>query len=311
MSRESTCRCLICGLERSLTQQLSEADRQERYRQFAVSRSLQPAFPAVSDLTAYLRTCRSAANGAHPADRILAELLQTNAIKANTPTLRDLPLLAFIPTVHSTSRQVATRYPSLSADDIAQHVVVSLLQILGSPEFCNRNSHVAYAISRLLKRNTFEWADRECRLLVYRARRENLFNEPAGVDSAEPVERSALLRYFLHCCHQRGLLTGEDMALLVQFKLDAARDSKTGCPEAEYSNASRQRMKRLMCKLRLIARTPRRPHRAGGMALAPRLVPRSFRKRKLFLFRYDTFRLAKHRLDTYGESSRGTLPRLR
>jgi hypothetical protein len=185
MSRESTCRCLICGLERSLTQQPSEADRQERYRQFAGSRSLQPAFPAVSDLIAYLRTCRSAANGAHPADRILAELLQTNAIKANTPTLRDLPLLAFIPTVHSTSRQVATRYPSLSADDIAQHVVVSLLQILGSPEFCNRNSHVAYAISGLLKRNTFEWADRECRLLIYRARQENLFDEPAGVDSAE------------------------------------------------------------------------------------------------------------------------------
>jgi hypothetical protein len=259
MSRESTCRCIICRLERSLTEQLAAEDGQERYRQFAGSSTLLSAFPVVSDLIAYLRTCRSADNGTHAADRILAELLQMSALEANAPALRDLLLLAFIPTVHSTSRQVATRYPSLSTDDIAQHVVVSLLQILGSPEFCNRNSHVAYAISRLLKRNTFEWADRECRLLGYRALPETTSDAPLPLESAEPVERSGLLRHFLYRCQQRGLLNGEDMELLVQFKLDATRDPKPGDPAAVYSNASRQRMKRLMHKLRLIARTPRRP----------------------------------------------------
>jgi hypothetical protein len=265
MSRESTCRCLICGLERSLTEQLSEEGRNERYRQFAGSRSLLSAFPVVSDLIAYLRTCRSAGNGAHLADGILAELLQTNAIEANAPPLLDLLLLAFIPTVHSTSRQVAIRYPSLSTDDIAQHVVVSLLQILRSPEFYGRNSHVAYAISRSLKRNTFEWADRECRSPVYHASMETMLDASATIDSAQPVERSALLRHFLYSCQQRGLLSGEDIELLVQFKLDSGRDTKPGSPAAEYSNASRQRMKRLMRKLRLIARTPRRPKSADGL----------------------------------------------
>jgi hypothetical protein len=265
MSRESTCRCLICGLERSLTEQLAAEDGQERYRQFAGSHSLLSAFPVVADLIAYLRTCRSAGNGTHPADRILAQLLQTSALEENTPALRDLLLLAFIPTVHSTSRQVATRYPSLSTDDIAQHVVVSLLQILGSPEFCNRNSHVAYAISRLLKRNTFEWADRECRLPGYSASPETTSDAPLPLDSAESVERSALLRHFLDRCQQRGLLNDQDIELLVQFKLDAARDIKHGCPVADYSNASRQRMKRLMRKLRLIARTPRRPKTDDGL----------------------------------------------
>ena len=257
MSRESTCRCLICGLERSLTEQLSEEDLHERYRQFAGSRSLLSAFPVVSDLIAYLRTCRSASNGTHPADGILAELLQTSVTEANAPALRDLLLLAFIPTVHSTSRQVAARYPSLSTDDISQHVVVSLLQILGSPEFHDRNSHVAYAISRVLKRNAFEWADRECRLPVCSASEETLCDAPATFDSAEPLERSTLLRHFLYRCQQRGLLASEDIELLVQFKLDAARNNKPGCPATEYSNASRQRMKRLMQKLRRIARAPR------------------------------------------------------
>jgi hypothetical protein len=257
MSRESTCRCLICGLEHTLTEQLAEQDPQERYRQFADSRSLLSAFPVVSDLIAYLRTCRSTGNGTYPADRILAELLQTTAIDENARALRDLLLLAFIPTVHSTSRQVATRYPSLSADDIAQHVVASLLQILRSPEFYGRSSHVAFSISRVLKRNTFEWAERECRSPVYAASQETISEAPSTLESAEPLERSTLLRHFLHRCQQRGLLTGEDIGLLVQFKLDASQDPKRGGAAAVYSNASRQRMKRLLRKLRLIARTPR------------------------------------------------------
>jgi hypothetical protein len=53
------------------------------------------------------------------------------------------------------------------------------------------------------------------------------------------------------------LLTGQDLELLVQFKLDATRDAKPGGPPAVYSNASRQRMKRLLGKLRRAARTPR------------------------------------------------------
>jgi hypothetical protein len=255
MSRESTCRCLICALERSLTDQLAERHRQERYQQFADSRSLLSAFPSASDLIAYLHTRRNTGNGTHPADRILAELLQTTAADGDVAALRDLLLLAFIPMLHSASRQVASRYPSLSTDDIAQHTVASLLQTLASPEFYGRSSHVAFAISRILKRNAFEWAEREYRSPVHAATPELPFDAPSTHDTPEPVERAALLRHFLHRCQQRGLLTGEDLELLVQFKLDAARDGKPGGPAAVYSNASRQRMKRLLGKLRRIART--------------------------------------------------------
>jgi hypothetical protein len=257
MSRESTCRCLICGLERSLTEQLAEHFCEEAYREFADSRSLLSAFPAASDLVSYLHAYRTASNGTHTADRILTELLQTTATDGDVGALRDLLLLAFIPMLHATSRQVASRYPSLSTDDIAQHVVAALLQIVGDPEFYGRTSHVAFAISRILKRNAFEWAERQCRLPVYGAWSETLSDAPSTHDSPEPVERAALLPHFLYRCQQRGLLKGEDVELLLQFKLDAARDTKPGGPAAVYSNASRQRMKRLLGKLRRIARTPR------------------------------------------------------
>lgn len=256
MSRESTCRCLICALERSLTTQLAERHYEKRYQQFAESCSLLSAFPSAFDLIAYLHTSRKANNGAHAVDRILAELLQTMATDGDVAALRDLLLLAFIPTLHSTSRRVAARYPSLSTDDIAQHAVASLLQALDSPEFNGRSSHVAFAISRILKRNAFEWAERECRSPVYGAAMEMFTDAPSSYDTPEPIERAVLLRHFLHRCHQRGLLTGEDLNLLVHFKLDAARDAESGGPAA-YSNAARQRMKRLLGKLRRIARTQR------------------------------------------------------
>jgi hypothetical protein len=257
MSRESTCRCLICALERSLTGQLAERPSQERYQQFADSRPLLSAFPSAFELIAYLHTCRSAGNGADSTDPILADLLRSAPTDSDVATLRDLLLLAFIPMLHSTSRQVAARYPSLSSDDIAQHAVASLLETLRSPEFYSRSSHVAFAISRVLKRNAFEWAERECRSPVCGAAPETFSDAPSTHDTPEPVERAALLRHFLHRCQQRGLLTGQDLELLVQFKLDATRDAKPGGPPAVYSNASRQRMKRLLGKLRRAARTPR------------------------------------------------------
>jgi hypothetical protein len=257
MSRESTCRCLICDLERRLTEQLSERQCQVRYREFADPRSLLSPFPVASDLITYLHSCRNSSNGTYAADGILTELLQTNALDGNGGTLRDLLLLVFVPTLHSTSRQVSGRYPSLLTDDIAQHVVVSLLQIFNSSEFYTRSSHAAFAISRILKRHAFEWAERECRSPVYATSPEALSETPSAIDTAEPVERSVLLWHFLYRCHQRGLLSREDLALLVQFKLGTSRGTKPGGTAALYSNAPRQRMKRLLHKLRRIARTPR------------------------------------------------------
>jgi hypothetical protein len=254
MSRESTCRCLICDLERTLRGEIARSHFEVCYLRFAHSHCLLATFPAASDLVAFLHT-RTINNEIPVSDRIVRKLLETAATGGDA-ALRDLLLLAFIPMLHSTLRQVARRYPSLPPEDIAQHAVLSLLQILGSREFYERSSHVAFAISRVLRRNVFEWARRENRLAVASEIEEAVADLSFANDSTEPFERAVLLRHFLHRCHERGLLTGDDLELLVQFKLDAAREGKGGGPASVYSNASRQRMKRLLRKLRGIARTP-------------------------------------------------------
>ena len=251
MNRASHCRCLLCDMERHLTEQFAEPGGQNAYRQFATLSPLMSAFPAASDLISFLHTEHSAGNGSLAKDGILAELLRDTTDNGRSSTPRELLLLAFVPMLHRISRQVVTRCPALPPDDVAQHVVTALLESFGSLEFAGRDSHLAFAIARLLRRNAFAWAARESRGKVHGSDVVDLERAPHR-DGAQPIERAAVLRHFLERCRRHGVLSGEELKLLVQFKLD-------GSPGAEYSNASRQRMKRLLGKLRRAARRPCRP----------------------------------------------------
>lgn len=246
MSRDFHSRCMLCALERHLTDQFAESDGVLRFHEFArVSHALS-AFATTDELIVYLHA--EAPDTARPSkDRILAELLGC-VLNGQAPFARDVLLVSFVPMLHSISRQVTLRCPALSPDDIAQHVVTAFLEILASGEFQGRESHIAFAISRLLRRNTFVWAERECRACSHVLANED--NSAHVLElSPQPMERAALLHHFLARCYEQGVLSASDLELLVQFKLDDA-------PGTVYSNASRQRMKRLLRKLRRVAGQP-------------------------------------------------------
>jgi hypothetical protein len=250
MSREFHCRCLLCGMERHLVKQFAGHIGQDTYRQFATVSHVLSAFPAASDLISYLHTVQTNENGSHAKDVILAELLRGTTGNGRSATSRELLLLAFVPMLHRVSRQVITRSPGLAPEDVTQHVITALLESFDAPELAARNSHLAFALMRLLRRNTFAWAAREGRDATHPfIGIDALERVPAG--GAQPIERAALLGHFLERCRRRGVLSEDDLELLLQFKLDEL-------PNAKYSNASRQRMKRLLAKLRRAARDPRR-----------------------------------------------------
>ena len=253
MGRESKCRCLICDLERNLALAVASDDFTKRYSRFVCSHPLLLPFPVPTDLVDFLHT-RTTIDDILLSDVVLSELLQSLGADGDS-TLRDLLLFAFIPMLHSISRKVASRYASLAVEDISQHAVLSLLETVGSRQFYERRSHIAFAISRSLKRQMFEWAARGTRQTVSSDFESEIPNLQVVQDTVEPFERAVLLRHFLYRCQQRGLLTSDELELLIQFKLNATREGNTGGPAAVYSNASRQRMKRLLAKLRRIART--------------------------------------------------------
>jgi hypothetical protein len=255
MRTRSACRCLLCKLETHLKRDLGEVSREEQYASLVLSDSLLSGYQSASALSAQLRSCRSNGNETHPADGILLRLLHLRQNLDRDTFLRDVLVLAFIPVLHSTARQLGRRYPLLSADDIAQHLVASLIESLESPELLTRDSHLAFAISRMARRTVFEWADRETRIPGNVERDEPLTVIDDSVSAIpEPLEQSVLLRHFLARCQREGILTGPDLELLVHIKLEGNFAEKNGA-SPEYSNALRQRIKRLLIKLRKAART--------------------------------------------------------
>jgi hypothetical protein len=254
MRTRSACRCLLCQLENRLEQQLRDEDRRERYSAIVHSNVLLSGFATAFALTEHLRSCRSDGNGIHPADAVLLELLHHRPAGEADILLRDLLLLAFIPVLHATSRQIAKRYFSIPQDDIAQHLVLTFLEALDSAVLRDRASHLAFALSRLVRRNVFDWAKRESRT-PGSADRDNPLPEPTVPPAIpEPLERATLLRHFLFRCQRNGLLTGPDLELLVQIKLKRQVGEASGT--GTYSNALRQKVKRLLHKLREAAEPP-------------------------------------------------------
>jgi hypothetical protein len=242
-----SCRCLLCVMERRLTEQFAGRPGRETYSQFAGFSPLLSAFPAASDLISFLHSEQSSENGSPSKDRILAELLRKATGNDASSASQELLLWTFVPMLHRISRQVLTRSPVLAPDDVAQHVVTAILESFRSPQFTGRDSHLAFAIARQLRRSAFAWAERESRSAVLGFAAVDSLEGVSNGDGPQPIERTAILHHFLDRCQQRGVLSGEELQLLVQFKLDEL-------PRAEYSNASRQRMKRLLAKLRRVAR---------------------------------------------------------
>jgi hypothetical protein len=200
---------------------------------------------SVSDLLLLLRTSPADACS----DELLRELFRIRA--ARPAFVESLLVLAFVPMLHRTIRRVVRYQPSLAEEDITQQALSFLLQFLRSNETQARQSHFAFAISRAVKRQVFEWARREGRKDAVLNHAASALLSPAVEDS---FERYAQLRHFLHRCVTRGDLTEAELDLLIQFKLEGTNGEDFRSFNGNTSNAFRQRLKRLLTKLRRLAR---------------------------------------------------------
>ena len=241
MRERPYCRCPLCRIETELLKDFLDRDSQDSSKRILSSAPELAVFSGAGPLLEHLRLSRETSLS----DPILRTLLEARDIFRDGFVER-LFVLAFLPSMHAALRQVVRRYPQLSADDISQQALQSLLRFLDSDQLRTRQTFLGFAIARRVKRATFEWADREMGARVF------------GPDLAAPnlddpensFERIAFLRHLLDRAVHRGVLTGDELDLLVQSKLANGLDN--GFPE-HSSNAQRQRLKRLLSKLRRLA----------------------------------------------------------
>src|SRR5450755_2694068 len=209
MPLEIVCGCALCNVESHLLSDLSHGEANDFREVFSRSRSLRQ-YSSVKILLLHLRASPADARS----DELLWELLASR--ETNPAFMESLIVLVFLPMLHGTIRRVGKQQPGLAQEDITHQALSFLLQYLRSDELRSRHSHLAFAISRAVKRQIFEWANRESGktgLLRY-------YESFAALATEEPFDRYALLRHFLHRCVTKGLLTEAELNLLTQFKLN-------------------------------------------------------------------------------------------
>jgi DNA-directed RNA polymerase specialized sigma24 family protein len=245
MPLEIPCHCTLCHIEAQLLSELTRLHSRFVHGLFSGYPALLEG-PTIGGLLSHLRT--SPADAAN--DNLFREIFALR--KTNPVFAESLLVLVFLPMLHRAVRLINRQQESLAEEDIAQQVLFFFLEFLGSAEMATRRSHFAYAIAREVKRHIFEWAKREstkAALLDYADSEATVF-----VELEDSFEQYALLRHFLHRCVTKGMLTDSELDLLIQFKLDGNTGEELAALNGSSSNAVRQRFKRLLAKLRRLAR---------------------------------------------------------
>jgi hypothetical protein len=253
-SQRTGCKCVVCKLSAALRGDLESIDRS---RSSAPESHTRGEAPRIEDARLILARLRGVGREDGPAaDRIFKRLLEADTDGKPQGSVEKILLLAFLSAVHRTVSTVTAFHPSLSRDDASQHALLVVLRLLRSRTWRNQRSHFAFTLVQRLKRELFLWAQREARTLP--AARCDELECMRAVDSANAnsFERLALLHHFLNKCQRDGAISEEDLNLLVQIKLESGFRPVPGNGNGNKSNAGRQKMKRLVAKLRRLAQPP-------------------------------------------------------
>ena len=243
MSPPLNCGCTLCILEPRLLAAISSTDA-EVIRDLIPGSCFRYEISCAAELLSHLKTLTADS----ASDEFLRALLMARPLD---PTfIESVLILAFLPTLHATVRRVGKQQPGLLQEDIVQQALSVLLQYLRSGELHSRQSHFAFAISRAVKRKVFEWAQRESRAYEL---------PPLGTSVVDALtedysfERHVLLRHFLYRCVTKRFITNSELNLLIDYKLDDGFFDPRYGSNGNSSNAIRQKLKRLLRKLRRIA----------------------------------------------------------
>jgi hypothetical protein len=241
MSERRCCSCPLCQIETELLTEFLDSSRQESCRKVFASEPELAAFAGPAPLLAHLRLCRDTFS----TDGVLRALLRAKQAFADGTVERVL-ILAFLPHMHASVRSVLRRYPQLPLEDASQNVLHSLLRFLDSGQLQTRQNYLGFAVARRVKRVAFEWAEHELRSLIFDTDAEDFDLNGSG----DSFERLVILRHFLDRAVRHGVLDADELDLLIQFKLENGSD---GDDPSAHTNAHRQRLKRLVMKLRRVA----------------------------------------------------------
>jgi hypothetical protein len=247
----SSCECLICRLEKDLVAKLGEERTCADYRALVAPETDLSSFSSPAVLVEELHRRRE--NGHNPkADLLLSQILKENSRADPHPIWQHLLIVAFIPTIHRTTTQVAFAFSSLPRDDVAQHVLTLFLENLASHDLKARDSHIAFTVARALRRKAFRWAIQQSRSPSgdeLNGDAHDAHSTPLGNAFGPPF----LLNEFLDACERARLVSPEERRLIHILKIEGISCAELARHNGHTTIATKRRIQRVIERLRTIA----------------------------------------------------------
>lgn len=245
------CRCVICSVERQLASDMTAPSTVGRFRTLIVNTPILSDFESPSAVIAFLHRHPHDSIRIKQSNEIIKALLGTKESCEGPPLFQDLLLLAFVPTLHKTHREICFRFTNLSREDVGQQVLTSFLELARSPALQHRNGYFSAALARGVRKSVFRWAIKESRNLP-----DAEFPDGSPSTYAEPVadvdlETPCVLRSFLARCIKTGALTHSEYDLLVKFSLEGVQAKELANGNSGLTpTALHRRLQRIMTRLR-------------------------------------------------------------
>ena len=212
------CNCHICKIERHLVVSLSEQPCSDEFLTVANSATPLATFSNALALVEHLHAQRNGVISVPSASEIVGSLIQNDSLVFRAELKNSILVLAFIPMIHRTYREVRAWFREIEPEDIAQQILALFLDLVGSVSPMPMNNYLPIALTRTLRKNSFRWAEKEKRHTMQRETdKSQEFAEPGANDTFETV---SVLNDFLNHCHRIGILSTFERDLLIKLKVE-------------------------------------------------------------------------------------------
>jgi DNA-directed RNA polymerase specialized sigma24 family protein len=241
----------MCRTERQLIASLEDSESKNAFQKL---RDLSPPirkFSSISEFISNLHTTDGNSERHRSNDRLLSALVRALAGNQSDSVLQAILILAFIPALHRTSRDVFFLFPSLNEQDVCQQVLATFLRVSLSRSVQRRTGFVPIAIARTVRKIVFRWAFREVH--VAEIQKEPGSGSP-NFARPEPFDSYLLLRDFFEQCERTGVLAPSEQQMLTKLKLEGLSAKQLAQLQGTTSEeAIHHRSYRIMARLRKAA----------------------------------------------------------
>ena len=218
MRENSQCNCHICKIERHLIVSLSERPYSDEFLTVSYSATPLATFSSALALVEHLHAQKYGAISVPSASEIVGSLIQNTSLVFGAELKNSILVLAFIPMIHRTYREVRAWFREIEPEDIAQQILTLFLDLVGSVYPMPTNNYLPIALTRTLRKNSFRWAEKEKRHTIQRETDKS--QELAEVGANDTFETVSVLNDFLNHCHRIGILSTFERDLLIKLKVE-------------------------------------------------------------------------------------------